>query len=139
LALLKRGLLDPLQERGRYGTALAGALCTFAYVVAGGFTNRSLRAQVAALLGVPYSSAQMSYDLRRLRLKGLIQRLDRRNFYVPTPDGILFAVFYTKLENRLLRPLMAADRAPAPPHLRQALRTIERSVEECILTAKIAA
>lgn len=41
----------------------------------GGFTNRSLRAQVNTLLSVPYSMQQMSYDLRRLRLKGLITRL----------------------------------------------------------------
>ncbi|MGH7745963.1 MAG: hypothetical protein ACREQ5_14475, partial [Candidatus Dormibacteria bacterium] len=40
--------------------ALAGALCAFAYVVVGGFNNRSLRAHVAALLCAPYSSAQMS-------------------------------------------------------------------------------
>lgn len=39
-----------------------------------GFTNRSLCAQVRSLLGDPYTSAQMTYDLRRLRLKGLIRR-----------------------------------------------------------------
>jgi len=31
-----------------------------------GFTNRSLRAQVSALLGDPYTTTQMTYDLRRL-------------------------------------------------------------------------
>jgi hypothetical protein len=46
--------------------ALAGALCAFVHTITG-FTNRSLRAQVATLLGVPYSMSQMSYDLRRLR------------------------------------------------------------------------
>ena len=61
--------------------ALVGALCASLHVVAG-FTNRSLRAQVSTLLGVPYSTGQMSYDLRRLRLKGLITRLP-----IPTPTS----------------------------------------------------
>ena len=57
----------------------------------------------------------MTYDLRRLRLEGLIERIEHTNRYVLTPDGTSFAVFYTKLHNRLLRPLMAADQPPAPP------------------------
>ena len=65
----------------------------------------------------------MTYDLRRLRLAGLIRRIERTNKYALTPDGIKPAVFYTKLHNRLLRPLMAADQAQAPPELRQALHT----------------
>ena len=56
----------------------------------------------------------MSYDLRRLRLHGLITRLPHSNTYILTPDGIRVAVFYTKLHNRLLRPLLDADKPPAP-------------------------
>jgi hypothetical protein len=37
--------------------ALAGALCTLVHTITG-FTNRSLRAQVSILLGVPYSASQ---------------------------------------------------------------------------------
>jgi len=40
--------------------------------VIGGVTNKGLRAQVAGLLGTDYTRAQMTYDLRRLRLIGLI-------------------------------------------------------------------
>jgi len=76
--------------------ALVGALCACLHVVAG-FTNRSLRAQVSTLLGVPYSMGQMSYDLRRLRIKGLITRLPHSNTYVLTPDGQRAAIFYTKV------------------------------------------
>jgi hypothetical protein len=67
--------------------ALVGALCVSIHTVAG-FTNGSLRALVAGLLGVPYSVAQMTYDLRRLRLKGLVRRLEHSHTYVVTPDGI---------------------------------------------------
>ena len=93
--------------------ALAGALAITAHLI-GGFTNKSLRPLVAALLGEPYSQSRCCYDLRRLRLKGLIVRLEHSNTYVLTEDGQRFAVFYTKVHNRLLRPLMAADQPPAP-------------------------
>ena len=69
-----------------------------------GFTNRSLRRPVAGLLGAPYSMRQISYDLRRLRLKGLIHRLPHSNAYTLTPDGLRVAVFYTKVYNRVLSP-----------------------------------
>lgn len=110
--------------------ALAGALAN-TLSAAVGVTNRSLRALMPALLGGgTYTSSQASYDLTRLRAKGLIERLPGRNVYRLTPEGQRFAVFYTKLHNRLLRPLMAADAPPAPHELRQALRTIDRHIDE---------
>lgn len=118
--------------------ALTGALCACVLAV-GGFTNRSLRALVTTQLGVPYTQAQMSYDLRRLRMKGLIRRLEHTNTYVLTGDGQRVAVFYTKIHNRLLRPLTAANDPPAPLPLRQALRTIDRHVDEYIAEARMAA
>ena len=93
--------------------ALAGALCT-TLLAATGITNKSLRALMTGLLHAPYTPGQMTYDLRRLRLAGLIRRIEHTNRYVLTPDGIKVAVFYTKLHNRLLRPLLAADQPQAP-------------------------
>jgi predicted MarR family transcription regulator len=61
---------------------------------------------VADLLTEPYSAAQVSYDLRRLRLHGLITRIPRTNPYATTPKGIRVAAFYTKVHGRTL---------PAPP------------------------
>ena len=118
--------------------ALAGALAITAHLV-GGFTNRSLRPLVAGLLGEPYSQSRCRYDLRRLRMKGLIVRLPHSNTYVLTDDGQRFAVFYTKVHNRLLRPLMAADQPPAPIEVRQALRVLNRAVTDYIDQARIAA
>ncbi len=132
-----------LDEDGRRSTALRfgdprvmallGALCMWLNSL--GFTNRSLRAQVNQLLGEPpegYTVNQMSYDLARLRRKGIIARRPGSNVYDLTPDGQRVALFYTKVHDRILGPLIAADQPPAPPQLRRALATIERSVADTI-------
>jgi hypothetical protein len=106
--------------------ALLGALCVGLNAL--GFTNRSLRAQVSHLLGVAYTVNQAGYDLARLRSNGLIRRRPGTNTYDLTPDGQRVAIFYTKVHDRLLRPLIAADQPPAPIELRHALATIDRHV-----------
>jgi len=116
--------------------ALAGALCA-TLLTATGITNKSLPALMTGLLAAPYTPGQMTYDLRRLRLTGLIRRIEHTNRYVLTPDGIRVAVFYTKLHNRLLRPLMAADQPQAPPGLKQALRAIDQHVDDYITRARL--
>jgi hypothetical protein len=89
------------------GPALAGALCVTVCAVTG-ITNRSLRALMTGLLGAPYSMAQASYDLARLARNGLITRRPHANTYDLTPDGLAFAIFYTKVHDRVLAPLFAA-------------------------------
>jgi hypothetical protein len=120
--------------------ALAGALCHIQHAVTGGFTNKSLRGLVAGHLGqTNYTASKMSYDLRRLRLHGLIQRLPHSNKYLLTPDGIRVAVFYTKLQNRLLRPLLDANQPPAPIEIRRAINTLEHAVNDYAHAARLAA
>ena len=63
--------------------------------------------------------------------------LPRSNTYVLTPDGQRIAIFYTKLHNRLLRPLAAANDPPAPLPLRQALRVIDHHVTDYIAEARM--
>jgi hypothetical protein len=116
--------------------ALAASLCVLVHTVVG-FTNRSLCAQVRSLLGSPYTSTQTTYDLRRLRLKGLIRRLPRQNRYVLTPEGVRVAAFYTKIHRRLLEPLLEAHQPPAPIELRRALRTIDTTINDYIAHARI--
>jgi hypothetical protein len=116
--------------------ALAGALCCVIHAVTG-FTNQSLRGLVAGLLGTTYSSSQMTYDLRRLRLHGLIRRQPGTNTYQLTPEGIRVAVFYTKLQRRLLAPLLDANKPPAPIELRHALTVIERAITDYMADARL--
>jgi hypothetical protein len=86
--------------------ALAGALCTTLLAVTG-ITNRSLRARVAGLLGTDYSSAQMSYDLRRLRMKGVITGLPGTNSYTLHPRR--------HAHRRVLHPSTPRRRNELPP------------------------
>jgi len=84
-----------------------------------------------------YTSNQMSYDLGRLRLNGIIERLEGTNTYQLTAEGQRVAIFYTEIHDRLLRPLLAADTPPAPLELRQALHTIDRHVHGYIDDARL--
>jgi hypothetical protein len=117
-------------------TSEAGALCT-TLLAATGITNKSLRALMTGLTHAPYSPGQMTYDLRRLRLTGLIARIERTHSYVLTPDQVKVAVFYTKLHNRLLRPLLAAGQPPAPPDLRAARHAIDQHINSYITRARL--
>jgi len=138
---LTQGALDRLQQPSiencqrvsalRFGDprvmALLQALTAFAHLPQG-FRNRDLRQRVGALLARPYSAAQMTYDLRRLRLKGLIHRLPASHRYCATSYGLKVAFFYSKLYLRILRPHWAAllpesDTLPRP--LRAALNQLE--------------
>ena len=116
--------------------ALAGALCVSLHAVTG-ITNKSLRALMTGLLGAGYSMNRASYDLTRLRRNGLITRIQGRNRYRLTDDGLAFAIFYTKVHNRVLRPLMATDRPQAPPPVRAALRTIDAHIDARLAEARL--
>lgn len=117
--------------------ALAGALCCVIHTVTG-VTNKSLRGLVAGLLGADYSANQMSYDLRRLRLHGLIERIPGTITYRLTPEGIRVAVFYTKVRGRILGPLLdAAHQPPATTELRRALKQIDSSLCAYINDARL--
>ena len=94
---------------------------------------------MTGLLGVPYAMTQASYDLARLRRNGLITRRPHANTYDLTPDGLAFAIFYTKVHDRVLRPLFAVGQPQAPPQLRAALRTIEHAIDDRLAAARLPA
>jgi hypothetical protein len=62
---------------------------------------------VTTLLGCPYTSRQATYDLRRLKRKGLIVRLPGHHRYQLTPLGRRVAVLFTKVYGRVLAPGLA--------------------------------
>lgn len=90
-----------------------------------GFTNAEMRVLLAQLLGLDpanYSVGRMTYDLRRLRLHGIIERIPRSHRYQLTPVGLRIALFFSRTYARLLRPKLAEIMPQAPP-IRSALRT----------------
>jgi hypothetical protein len=116
--------------------ALAGAVAAMLFTVTG-ITNKTLRGLMTGLLHRPYSMNQASYDLSRLARNGLIIREPARNRYTITRDGLLFAHFYTKVYDHVLRPLMAPDQPNAPPELAAALATLDQITAGHIARARV--
>jgi hypothetical protein len=98
--------------------ALLACLVHFSHLLAG-FTNRQLVEVVNSLWDQPYSSRQATYDLRRLRRKGLITRLPRSQRYQLTGLGRRVAVLFTKAHGRVLAPGLALLDPVVPPDLAQ--------------------
>src|SRR5215472_2979907 len=102
--------------RGPPGAGPGGCLATWDHAVSG-ITNKSLRAWMTGLRGVPYAMSQASCDLARLRGNGLIERIAHSNTYRLTGDGLTFALVYTRVHDQVLYPLTAHSQpiaAPAP-------------------------
>lgn len=124
--------------------ALLAALAAFSHVV-GGLTNPGLCRLVGDLLGRPYTSRQATYDLRRLRRKGLIERVPGRNLYRVTPHGRAVATFLTKVAARVVVPgltaleVPASPRAPASRPIVTAWRAWQRELDAFIREAGMAA
>ena len=115
--------------------ALLGALCIGLNAL--GFTNRSLRAQVSHLLGVAYTANQMSYDLARLRLNGLINAEQAPTPTTSPPTASASRSSTPRSTTGSSDRCIAADTPPAPPELRRALQTIDRHVHGYIDQARL--
>lgn len=124
--------------------ALLAVLCVFR-LLPHGFTNAGLRRHLAPLLGKPpelMTSGQITYDLRRLRLHGLIERVPGTFRYQVTDTGIRAARYLTRVHDRLLRTGLAQLTDPSPPApalLRAADRTYQAAIDELIRDAGLAA
>ena len=87
--------------------AVFAALVAFCYLIAG-FANRQLVERVGALLAVPYGRRQATYDLRRLKRKGLIEKIPHAHRYRLTSLGRRVSVLFTKTYGRVLAPGLSA-------------------------------
>src|SRR6202790_4305627 len=114
-------------------------------LIHGTFTHKDVREHLAPLLGhkpSQYTPGRITYDLRRLRLHGLIERIPKTHRYRITPNGLRTAVFYTRLYSRTLRPGLAIiSPACANPDLPMArsIRAAEAAFDKWYDHAKIAA
>lgn len=93
----------------------------------------------------PYGSGQATYDLRRLKRKGLIERIPHTPRYQLTDLGRQVAVVFTKTHDRTLAPGLAhldprlSDDITERSLLATAWRRLERTFDDYIRTRMIAA
>ena len=122
--------------------ALFLALSLFTNLI-NGFYNRDLRLIMADLLAGdqhPYSPGRMTYDLRRLRLKGIIFRPPGTNRYFLTPYGWKVARLFSRLEAHVFRPALTAIKGPPaalPPALIAALKKVDDQFDNLIFEAHL--
>ena len=85
----------------------------------------------------------MTYDLRRLRLRGLIARIPRTQRYIVTTYGLKVAFFYSKVYIRILRPgwaALAADNlADIPRPIGAILNKLDAEVDRLCSEAQLRA
>jgi hypothetical protein len=124
--------------------ALMAAIVGFTHLTAG-FNNRHLTELVATILDQPYTPRQATYDLRRLKRKQIIYRIDGTHRYQLTPLGRRVAVLFTKAYGRVLAPgliqldlSLPAEIAQRSP-LAQAWRHFDKTLNQFISSQLIAA
>jgi hypothetical protein len=124
--------------------ALFAVLCVFR-LLPHGFTNADLRRHLAPLLGKDpglMTSGQITYDLRRLRLHGLISRVPGTFRYQVTDTGMRTAQFLTRVHDRILRAGLAEITGLSPPAstaLRLADRAYQAAIDDLARRAGLAA
>jgi hypothetical protein len=110
-----------------------------------GFTARDLRQHVAPLLGLApeaLASGRVTYDLRRLRLHGLIERQPNHHRYRVTDAGLRLALFLPRVWARTIRPGLATvmpDIAANDGTLRRAFARLEQAMDEWCAEGKLVA
>ena len=111
---------------------------------ADGFRAADLRQHLAALSGKnpsDISQGAVTYQLRRLRLHGIIERKPKSFSYRITTAGLRAALFFTRAYNRLLRPALACvlpDHHATDSPLKRAFDKIETALATWLQQQKLA-
>jgi hypothetical protein len=114
--------------------AILDALVVFRFSPAS-FTTRTLREHLAPLLSAgpaAMTAGTMTYDLRRLRLHGLISPVPHTHCYTVTPQGFRIAVFFRAVSARVLRPGIVLTIAPTTGQATMALRAASNKLDQVI-------
>jgi hypothetical protein len=104
-----------------------------------------MRLLIAPLLGLDpanYPLGKMTYDLRRLRLHGIMERIPHSHRYQITPNGLRIALFFSRTYARLLRPKLAEIMPAVPPSqsaLRSAFDRLTFEIDACCEEQRLAA
>ena len=107
-----------------------------------GFRNRDLRQFTADLRGMDPDSVtvgQMTYDLRRLRVHGLIERLPHSSRYQVTDTGLSTAMFLAAVHDRLIPTGLAHLTSDQPTTLGSATDAYRTAIDDLTRATGIAA
>ena len=123
--------------------ALLGALLVFRLLPTG-FSAADLRAHLAPLLGLQpgaIPAGRITYELRRLRLHGLIERVARSYRYRVTDHGLREALFLSRAYMRLFRSGLSdvADLRAAPSAVRVKLDALDDAIDRHLKELALAA
>ena len=126
------GGIDLNQPRMRHVAEAVLALSTSP----AGFTASELARKVHALSGRPeseYGARRAAYDIKKLRGKGMLQKIGKSRRYEPLSEGLRSLTALLVLREKVIRPLLAATKRPEPQsklmnpttidHYYEALRT----------------
>ena len=115
--------------------ALLAALLLFRAQTTG-FRNAELRPLLARLRGLPegcITPGQITYDLRRLRVHGLIERVPHSHRYQVTDLGLHSAALLTRVQERVLPTGLAHLTDPADSsRLNGAARAYQAAIDSLI-------
>ena len=111
-----------------------------------GFRAEQLAALVGEILGTSYTSRQAAYDLKKLRGKGLIEKIEGTRRYQAPVDGLRTIMAVVVLREKVLKPILAGTvsrRQGRPPKNRDPLdqhyQAIRDEIEQILQELNIAA
>jgi hypothetical protein len=119
---------------------LMHALCLFQLLFEG-FRNADLRTLVAQLSNqdpATINPGRLTYDLRRLRLHGLIERQPHSNRYRVTPQGIRISLFFIRAEERFFRVGLAVDSNFTSGRTTRTLAQVGKAIDQLIEETNLA-
>jgi hypothetical protein len=108
-----------------------------------GFRSRDLREHLAPLLGddpSQWTQGRLTYQLRRLRLHGLIERVPKSHRYIVTERGQQVALWFTRCHARLFRPALGEllrEDEPQATALGAAVAQFDKHVDRYLHRAKL--
>ena len=124
--------------------AILASLVGFCHLFTG-FTNAQLVERASVLRDSPYTARHATYDLRRLKRKGLILKLPHSHRYQLTTLGRSIAVLFTKTYGPVLAPGLAvldprlpedlAKRSPLARAWHQLQKTLDEFVDKALVAA----
>jgi hypothetical protein len=109
-----------------------------------GFRSRDLREHIAPFLGddpSQWTQGRLTYQLRRLRLHGLIERIPQTQRYHVTDRGYRIALWFTRCHARLLRPALAEillENSPPDSRLARAFNRLDHEIDRYVELAHVA-